>query len=220
MSYQALFFDNDGVLVDTEGLYFEASRSVLAELGIELSHETHLDISLRQGKSVFELALAAGIEEAALPALRAKRDARYSQLLARGVAPIDGVLEALGALRQRHQRAGRRMAVVTSCLPEHFWRIHQDRSVIDFFDLVWTPDRYGPHKPHPEPYLTAAAELGIAPANGVAIEDSPRGVASARSAGMYVIGMRSEFAGEAVDLSAADVVLNHIGELVAHLERF
>ncbi|MCA9632306.1 MAG: HAD family phosphatase [Myxococcales bacterium] len=218
MSYRALFFDNDGVLVDTEGLYFQASREVLAELGIELSHALHLDISLRQGKSVFELALRAGVAEAELPALRARRDARYSELLQAGVAPIGGVLETLGALRERHRRDARRMAVVTSCLPEHFWQIHTDSSVVDHFDLVWTPDRYGPHKPHPEPYLTAAAELGVAPGDGIAVEDSPRGVASARSAGMYVIGMRSEFAGDAVDLSQADVVLNHIGELVTHLD--
>lgn len=219
MSYRALFFDNDGVLVDTEGLYFEASRGVLSELGIELSHPLHLDISLRQGKSVFELALRAGVDEAALPALRAERDARYSDLLAAGVTPIDGVMQTLGELRARHRGSPRRMAVVTSCLPEHFWRIHRDRQVVDHFDLVWTPDRYGSHKPHPEPYLTAAAELGVPPEAGVAIEDSPRGIASAKSAGMYVIGMRSAFAGDAVDLSAADVVLNHIGELVVHLER-
>lgn len=219
MSYQALFFDNDGVLVDTEGLYFQASRSVLAELGIDLTHAAHLDISLRQGKSVFELALRAGIDEAELPALRAERDARYSKLLEAGVAPIRGVLETLGTLRERHQATQRRMAVVTSCLPHHFWQIHQDRSVVEHFDLVWTPDRYGPHKPDPEPYLTAAAELGVSPERGVAIEDSPRGVTSARSAGMYVIGMRSEFAGDAVDLGEADVVLNHMGELVAHLDR-
>lgn len=219
MSYQALFFDNDGVLVDTEGLYFEASRSVLSELGIELSLALHLDISLRQGKSVFELALQAGIDEASLPQLRARRDALYSELLAAGVAPIQGVMEALGALRARHRASPRPMAVVTSCLPEHFWRIHRDRQVIDHFDLVWTPDRYGPHKPHPEPYLTAAAALGVPPEAGVAIEDSPRGIASAKSAGMYVIGMRSAFVGDAGDLSGADVVLTHISELVVHLER-
>ncbi|MGE0324363.1 MAG: HAD family hydrolase [Polyangiaceae bacterium] len=218
MSYQALFFDNDGVLVDTEGLYFEASRSVLSELGVELTHAIHLDISLRQGKSVFELALQAGVDAAELPRLRAERDARYSALLQAGVAPIPGVLEALGTLRARHRETSRRMALVTSCLPQHFWRIHRDRQVVDHFDLVWTPDRYGAHKPDPEPYLTAAAELGVAPELGVAIEDSPRGVASARCAGMYVIGMRSDFAGEAVDLSEADVVLNHVGELVAHLD--
>ena len=111
MTYQALFFDNDGVLVDTEGLYFEASRSVLGELGIELTHDIHLDISLHQGKSVFELALRAGVDEAELPRLRTERDARYSALLEAGVEPIPGVLDALGTLRARHRGTSRRMAL-------------------------------------------------------------------------------------------------------------
>ena len=53
---EAILWDNDGVLVDTECLFFESTRTILATIGIELSLEQFLDFSMRQGRSGFELA--------------------------------------------------------------------------------------------------------------------------------------------------------------------
>lgn len=209
-----VFWDNDGILVDTEGLYFQASRATLASRGIQLSRARHLELSLGEGRSVFELARAVGHTEAQILELRAQRDRAYSELIGAGVAPIRGVPQALDALRGRVP-----LGLVTSCMPEHFWQIHTDRTLVERFDLVWTPDRYQHHKPHPEPYLSAAAALGVEPGRSVAVEDSPRGIASARAAGMYCIGIRSEFAGAGVDLSAADRVLDSVAQLLPVLHQ-
>jgi mannitol-1-/sugar-/sorbitol-6-phosphatase len=74
-------------------------------------------------------------------------------------------------------------------------------------------------KPSPEPYLTAAARLGVAPSACVAIEDSPPGLQSARSAGMRTIAVRTTSAEQA--LSAADRIVATVAdvspELVAEL---
>lgn len=51
---KAIFFDNDGVLVDTEHLYLEASRATRAEVGVALDEAAFVDLSLRQGRSVFD----------------------------------------------------------------------------------------------------------------------------------------------------------------------
>lgn len=203
-----VFWDNDGILVDTEGLYFQASRATLASRGIALTRERHLELSLGEGRSVFELARDVGHSEAEILELRAERDRAYSALIGGGVAPIPGVTTALDALAGRVS-----LALVTSCMPQHFWQIHADRALVERFDLVWTPDRYERHKPHPEPYLSAAAALGVDPKQSVAVEDSPRGIASARAAGMFCVAIRSEFAGSAVDLSAADRVLESVSQL-------
>ena len=56
-----ILWDNDGVLVDTEGLYFRATRTVLAEVGIELTPEQFKEISLKRGESTFLLAVEQGI---------------------------------------------------------------------------------------------------------------------------------------------------------------
>ena len=67
---EAVLFDNDGVLVDTESLYFEAGRVTLAEIGIELTLEIYQDVSLRRGQSVFDLAAERGFESGVLAELR------------------------------------------------------------------------------------------------------------------------------------------------------
>ena len=65
---KAIFFDNDGVLVDTEHLYFAATRDTLADLGVEVSEALFIDFSLRQGRSIFDLVreslvLPSGLEQ-------------------------------------------------------------------------------------------------------------------------------------------------------------
>ncbi|NIR34448.1 MAG: hypothetical protein GWO11_09145, partial [Desulfuromonadales bacterium] len=78
---RALLWDNDGVLVDTEKLYFRASREVLAENGIELTWDSFREISLRQGRSVFDLAKQADFSPSACEQMRVHRNALYSRLL-------------------------------------------------------------------------------------------------------------------------------------------
>lgn len=175
---KAIFFDNDGVLVDTEHLYLEASRATLAEVGVVLDEAEFVDLSLRQGRSVFDL-VGDRLDAAGIEALRQRRNARYTELLRAGVPPLNGVPETLAAL---HGRA--RLAVVTSSNPEHFAVIHAGTGLLRFFDFTVTNGDYARSKPHPDAYLTALARAGCAPHEAIAIEDSERGLAAARAAGL------------------------------------
>ena len=108
---QAVFWDNDGVLVDTEELYFDATRAVLAQAGVELGIAEYVDIGLRQGRSMFELVReASGDQE--VERLRGVRNALYAERLEAGVAALDGIEPVLAAL---HGRVA--MGVVTSSNP-------------------------------------------------------------------------------------------------------
>jgi beta-phosphoglucomutase-like phosphatase (HAD superfamily) len=78
---EAVLFDNDGVLVDTEQLYFEAARVTLAEIDIRLSLEIFQEISLRQGRSVMDLAAERGLDATECTRLRKRRDERYAESL-------------------------------------------------------------------------------------------------------------------------------------------
>lgn len=178
---KAVFFDNDGVLVDTEHLYYAATRDVLAEVGAEVSEAQFVDISLRQGRSVFDL-VRHRCDDAAIERLRQRRNTRYAALLAAGVPPLDGIAEVLDALRPRT-----RLAVVTSSNPEHFDAIHAGSGLLPFFEFAITNRDYARSKPHPDPYLTALARAGCRPDEAVAIEDSERGLAAARAAGVRCI---------------------------------
>lgn len=175
---KAIFFDNDGVLVDTEHLYYEASRATLAEIGVAVSEAAFIDLSLRQGRSIFEL-VGDRLDEAAIEDLRQRRNRRYGELLRRGVAPLDGVTEVLSALRGRA-----RLAVVTSSNHDHFETIHAATGLLRFFEFAVTNRDYERSKPHPDAYLTALARAGCAADEAIAIEDSERGLAAARAAGL------------------------------------
>lgn len=212
---EAVLWDNDGVLVDTEALYFAATREVLAEIGIDLTTELFIRISLKQGQSAFDLALARGVPPEAVERMRIDRNRRYNDLLRNGVRILDGVEDALRRLQGKVL-----MGIVTSCLKQHFDIIHSGTGLLSFFDFVLTREDYEKSKPDPEPFLTAAAQNGLEPADCIIVEDSARGLAAARAAGIRCIMVpnhltkRSNFSGayRVVECAgeAADTILREV----------
>ena len=173
-----IFWDNDGVLVATEELYFQACAEALARAGVILALADFQDLSLRQGASVFALLPAAfGADER--EALRQWRDARYGELLATGTPLMPGVKQTLAAL---HGRV--RMAIVTSCRREHFRLMHRNSGLLDYFDFILVRENYRLSKPDPEPYRPALQRSGAVPERCLVVEDSPRGAAAAAGAGL------------------------------------
>jgi HAD superfamily hydrolase (TIGR01509 family) len=211
---EAILWDNDGVLVETEALYFRASREVLAAAGIELSRAEFVEISLRRGASCFELAEHAGFGAGEITAMRADRDRRYLELLHLGVSVLDGVRETLSQLRGRLP-----MAIVTSSKGEHFDAIHTNSGLLAYFEVALTAEDYERSKPDPEPYLAAARRLDVDPRVCLAVEDSERGLTSAVAAGMRCVAVPSGLA-SAGDLAAAWRILPTIRDLPALLDRW
>jgi beta-phosphoglucomutase-like phosphatase (HAD superfamily) len=95
---EAILWDNDGVLVDTERLFFETTRRTLARVGIELSLEQFLELSMRQGRSAFKLATERGLAEQQIAELKRERDVLYSEMLRRQTRVLPGVPETLRSL--------------------------------------------------------------------------------------------------------------------------
>jgi HAD superfamily hydrolase (TIGR01509 family) len=208
---EAILWDNDGVLVDTEGLYYEANREILAELGVELSHALFADYSLRQGRTVFDL--APGLHPDEFDRLRRRRNVRYEALITEGVRVFDGV-EA--CLRDLHGRLP--MAIVTSSNAEHFESIHAQTGLLRYFEFALKNGDYDRHKPHPEPYLTAASRLGLEPEQCLVVEDTERGLRAAVAAGMRCLVIPHELSSFG-DFSAAHAVLDEVCEVPAVLAR-
>src|ERR1022692_3120307 len=177
--FDAILFDNDGVLVDTEGRYFRANREVLAGVGGELGGAAYGGLCRREGLGAWHLAEARGHGATRIEALRAARDRRYSELVDEGEILIPGVAELLPRLASRY-----RLAIVTSSEPGPFARTHARTGLLPHFELVLTRADYQRSKPDPEPYLTAVARLGLPPARCLVIEDSERGLRAAKAAGL------------------------------------
>lgn len=202
---KCIFWDNDGVLVETEGLYYRASAEILRTVGVELEPALFVEISLRRGESV--LALADHLAPAEQEVMRRARNARYTELLKEQVQIIAGVEEVLQSLHGRL-----RMAIVTGSRRDHFDVIHRSTGLLRYFEFVLTREDYGNCKPDPEPYLTALARSRLRPEQCLVVEDSERGVAAARGAGIRCLAVPGRLA-RGGDFSAADRILDNIREV-------
>src|SRR6187401_610060 len=164
---KAIFWDNDGVLVDTEELYFKATQRVLADVGIALTEPDYIELFLIQGRGAFHLASERGMSPAEVERLRSDRNLLYGQWLAEAPRTMDDVRRVLEALHGRYV-----MGVVTSSRKDHFDIIHAQTGLLKYFDFVLTAADFARVKPDPEPYLRAVERSGFKAAECLAIEDS------------------------------------------------
>lgn len=204
--FDGIFWDNDGVLMETEHLYYQANAEALAQAGVQLSIEEFCRISLRQGESVLALAGRNDGEE-----LRRVRDNVYFRLLGEESRVYPGVRDTLERIHGRLP-----MAIVTSCRLNNFLQMHRASGLLGYFDFILTREDYGASKPDPEPYLTACSRAGLHPGRCLAIEDSERGVTSAARAGLTVAAIPGDM-NRGGDFSPARWLLDGIHELPALL---
>lgn len=179
---EAILWDNDGVLVDTESLFFAATRDTLARAGMVVTREVFIDHVLRSGRNLFDGLLSRGWSAADIAALRKERDALYAEELRRASFLIAGAAETVRMLAPRY-----RMAIVTSSLRTHLELAHRESGILTLFETVVTREHYEKSKPSPEPYLTAMARLNLPPEKCIAVEDSERGLTAALAAGLRCI---------------------------------
>jgi HAD superfamily hydrolase (TIGR01509 family) len=187
MGLEAVVFDMDGVLVDSEPLYDLATTEFLRRRGVE-ADPAHFD-TLR-GLALPEVwrALADRYRLAEAPEKLAEASSRdLDRFFAeRGrLEPIAGVRELVAALKQ----AGSALAVASSSpcrrVADLLGRLGLARS----FAVVVSGDEVRRGKPDPEIFLTAARRLGLDPEGCAVVEDSERGVAAALAAGMRCVGL-------------------------------
>ncbi len=208
---KAIFWDNDGVLVDTEHLYFRATQQIMATVGLMLTREIYLEYFLVQGTGAWHLAEEKGISPDEIERLRRERNRLYSQLLRQENTLIEGVRDVLAALHGKYV-----MGIVTTSRKDHFELIHQRTEILQYFDFVLTASDYQKVKPDPEPYLRAIEKSGLRAEECLAVEDSERGLLSARGAGLTCIIVPSELT-RAGNFVGAYKVLNSLAELLPEL---
>jgi HAD superfamily hydrolase (TIGR01509 family) len=204
MRKTAIFWDNDGVLVDTEVLYYEANRQVLAGLGVELTVEQFRELYMKDTIGGWHLA---GLSPAAMEEKRSERNRVYSDLLRTRSFAVPGAAEVLEAL------AGRlATGIVTSSRRDHFELIHARTGFGRFFEFVVSCDDVRNTKPDPEPYLRALELSGRRPVECLAVEDSERGLAAAKAAGLECWVIPTALTRDG-DFRTADRVLGSIAEV-------
>ncbi|MEV3926334.1 HAD family hydrolase [Actinomadura coerulea] len=211
----AVLFDMDGLLIDSESVWLEVESEVMAWLGGEWTpaHQERL-----VGGSLY-LAVDYMLELTGADAPREEVGRRM----------LDGMAERLGAcvpmmpgakdLLAELRAAGMTTALVSS---SHRRLIEPVLDAVgrEHFALSVAGDEVARTKPHPEPYLTAAARLGADPARCVVLEDSPNGVAAAEAAGCVTVAVPGLLPippalGRTVVASLREVDLERLRSLVA-----
>ncbi|MBM7830555.1 HAD superfamily hydrolase (TIGR01509 family) [Agromyces cerinus] len=180
----AVLWDMDGTLVDTEQYWMAAETELMEAFGLPWSHDDALELvgsGLWDGAAYFQ---ARGVDLDADTIVNRLTERVREQLEEHGVPWRPGARELLQALRE---------ASVPTALVTMSVRSMADDIVaaipFEAFDLIVSGDSVENAKPHPEPYLTAAAQLGVDIVDCVAIEDSPTGLASAHASGALALAV-------------------------------
>lgn len=180
----ALLFDLDGTLSDTHDLSRATWLEVLRPYGIDVDFRFYQDhIRGRSQPDILEVLLPdlAADERQALGA----RERRRYRDRTRRAAPLPGVSDFM-ALAREH---GFRLALVTNAPRHDAFVSLEPLGLVNVFEPMVFADEVEASKPDPAPYRAALARMGIEAGQAIAFEDSPRGVRSARSAGLTVIAL-------------------------------
>ncbi|EFL27377.1 phosphoribosyl-ATP diphosphatase [Streptomyces himastatinicus ATCC 53653] len=183
---QAVLLDMDGTLVDTEDIWWDAEVSIFAELGHALAEEyRQVVVGGPMTRSASFLIEATGAD-IALAELTGLLNSRFTELL-------DGTVPMLPGARRLLTELGAH-GVPTALVSASHRRV-MDRLLRSIgrenFALTVAGDEIGRTKPHPDPYLFAAAGLAADPARCVVIEDTATGVRAAEAAGCRVLAVPS-----------------------------
>ncbi|HET7408466.1 MAG TPA: HAD family phosphatase [Mycobacteriales bacterium] len=185
----AVLFDMDGLLVDSEPLWTVAEEELAAEFGGVWSEQikaaivgTRLDVSV-----------PAILEWYAVPPTPDRVEWAASFLLRRMVELFEselplapGAVTLLDALGARRVPVGLVSSSYRVLVEAALGQLGRER-----FAVTLAGDEVGHGKPHPEPYLTACAALGVDPAGCVVLEDAPSGIAAAEAAGCIAVAVPS-----------------------------
>jgi beta-phosphoglucomutase len=215
---EAVLYDLDGLMVDTEPLHQRASELALERYGRKYEEIPETLRKSVYGKRATDVAsiLIGGL---GLPVSAGQwaeeRNTIFLGLIEKGLDLMPGLAYSIGFFEKR----GLRRAVVSSGDSRYIQRILELTGLRDRFEAVITGDDVTLGKPDPQCYLLGACNLDVNPECCLVLEDALAGVAAARAAGMKVIGVANRFNNR---FDGADVVLESLAGiddcLIARLE--
>jgi len=215
---KAVIFDCDGVLVDSEPLHYQAFQAVLGPLGLGHSYDAYLEryIGFDDRDAFLEAFREDGreLDDSTLAKLiRAKEEVLHG-IIAQGVGGFPGVVALVRDLAANRVP----LAVASGALRQEVKGFINALGLTGFFSVIVSADEVTRSKPHPETYLKVLEHLrsdeaivDLNPQSCIAIEDTPAGIASAKDAGVYVIGVTNSFLED--QLLGADHVVASLEEL-------
>jgi len=212
---QAIIFDMDGVLVDTENLYKVIEQELFNEVGISIGKEEHVSYQGCSNPVMWSLIkekhpLTQSLGE--LVGMTEEKVINYFNSQSY-LAPMTGVMELLQFLQNR----GVKLALASSSSIEVIRIILAKSGLEAYFEVVVDSTEAGTGKPDPAIFLLAQKKLGISIENCIVIEDSSNGIRAALAAGIFCIAFSGP-GSEHQDQSAAHLHITHFSEIREFIE--
>ncbi len=212
MADAGVIFDLDGVLIDSEGLYYRAYSEVLKPYGVSVTQREYEEYWIAQGIGP-EYIVEKHKLTVAPDTLRQLRSPIFLQLLKTEATLMPHVEETLTQLSQHFG-----LTVATNSRREHLDFVLKRFGLDRFFDYTVARQDYERAKPEPDAFLAAAKKLGLARERCVVVEDTYRGVTAASRAGIACIAVPNAYT-QNNDFSQAALVLSNLGEVTPEVVR-
>jgi beta-phosphoglucomutase len=211
---QAVVFDFDGIIVDTEPVHYQAFQAILQPYDLGYSWQEYLDryIGYDDRDAFREVFCSAGktLGDQQLAEMIVKKAKVFEEIIKHGVTPYPGVVPLIGAIS-----GSLPLALCSGALSRDITPILKCLEISHAFDAIVTADDVPASKPDPASYVLTLQRLAAAfpdrqfkPEACLAIEDTPAGIASARGAGLQVLAVTNSYGAER--LSGATKVIESL----------
>lgn len=204
VTYEAVVFDMDGVIFDSERVLMECWMELAEQHGIENIRENYLACTGTTMARTREIMLEAYGASFPYDAYAKEASRMYHERYDGGRLPMKtGVVELLSFLKKE----GKKIALASSTRSQTVMQQLQDAGILPFFDAVICGDMVENSKPAPDIFLKACEKLGVAPENAYAVEDSYNGIRAAYAGNLHPIMV--------LDLLPADEEMRACAQMIA-----
>jgi len=209
-----IFFDFDGVVIDSEPLHAKAKKLVLDKFKIPYPATIFDDFKGRTDKVFFDY-VSGTLDRGNLSSdfYQNYKKSVFVEII-NELKLIDGFLPFL----EKVKKTGIKTAMVSSTSKHSLALVDNLYHISELFDLVITEVDTKLHKPYPDPYLKALEMMATTTEQSIVIEDSPNGIISAKKAGCFVYGITSSFSPGVLLEAGADFVVTSYPELERELK--
>lgn len=211
---EAVIFDLDGILVDTEHYKFKAWQEAFRTLGVEITWEEFRREFVVEGASFVEFLERRDYEEEFIEDdVRPVANRYFLKSIEEEVPAMPGAVEVLGRLHEEYA-----LGLASNSYWLYVDKLLEKFEMKRYFKAIANGSEVENLKPSPDVLYLAAEKMGVDPEVCVVIEDAPKGIVAAKNAGMKGIAIPTEDT-QSGDFSQADLILTSLDEITVELVR-
>ena len=208
MDIKCILFDSDGVIADTDSIYFEINSELIRRYGIEHTREDYIKYSF-----LSDLGSAGFLRQNHVEDITGFKNERHRRFIQRVKTEQSVALSTVSEIAELSKKF--KIGIVTNASQDVFTAVYEKSGLLESLDLIITREEYANPKPAPDCYLKAIQESNIPSDQIIAVEDSPRGVAAAQLAGLKTVHFQNKHFPEVT--AEADYRVKDITELMTLL---